>query len=1466
MDIIFSVPEGAISLKEMDISLSDIPTVFTAILNKIHEINQNNFILINLNSKNIFLKNGEIFFSRDILVLRREDNINGEQISDLVERFEFTVSPEFLKLSVQENASLEDADNIYQFGILLLEKAFKSSYRDLHEICADMRVNDKQEIKEFMVTHSNFRLLFFSTYPSRDKIDEFKEFYQMRYDISWRFRQLMRLSTKLDRTKRMGFAQVLESLEKINNLVSDRNKLVSRCEFVKAVASGNHGALHMVKKDDALTVFKFSSVRDFSESLANLEREFIALEAREESEKLSIDCSRLRLPTGASTFIYERTFYGTTHLNYNFGIILPYIENSKNLYDSARGLSKVRENIPFGTFWNIVIQILQAICQLQLLRSVHCDFKPENILLIEGKYIGVVDFGTLHKIGKKVNAHWTIDYDSPEILESVSKNEKIVTARPSTEIYRVGIMLIEIIYNFSICDFDKIVRNIFREQNIAISNNSPRYKIRYFKDFAKIFIKHLTNNLKLHEDTLNWIDSSFNDKHKSSEVLRRLNSMIVKMLSPKQENRPTAQQLSIYLLNLAELFEMTNTINTDVIEWVLSLRSITPEFIFDDRAKDCLDVRLAKLFVPADRHSIFETKLTLAQSIDFIIESLGIIKNIWEDGSSIFINSNTIKIRDKRVHLDAVTRSNDVSFNRSYYKHFHIYCPPEILVLKKREQLDVKCSIMIYQLGIVLLEKLYQTSWRDICFEVYSKCDGHLKFVGTKEFLKEHVSRKEFILIVLASLKKLKNNISQEFCMYRSDILVKLRKLILNMMYFNAESRLNFEECFAELIQIKELISAVREDPIDIKGLESRPLTESGTELLALEIYQKTRVDHPHLAFPIKLIRPNPKSYEFVIYPPRIPSMSKLYDFVYNAYQRKEYYTFLSSNVFFRYFTIVFKKIFRAISDLEGLGYIHLGINNDCVLVDMDSNSIPFESIDVKIIDFDEIAQIDHYVLLEDRTWRCNFAHLKIDDEMYRKKVFYLSPEQFLLRDKGNFISFKATQKISVYRIGIMLLELLHNIKYEQLISKMIDSFEYIYFRSFKKPNFNVYFTVAVSHVLTKLSVNPIIRQIFADDFEPLWFRVNQFIIKTLNFDPDLRPTLEECEQELFAIENEFLKDLPPVQRKLAEFKSVNREKELEELIKEAKILAEQARLAEQSRLAEEARKAEERQRAEVVAREEEARKAEETPLRRKLVKFVGINRESKVVSPDVSSEEVLPEDESAELVPDTEPVASDKIDNLLNDCTILFRQQNNLYLQLDLHRERLQVLSYDALENLQDQIEEVNDNIALIFNEAERLGAIREFDYQFEASVDEYRLLLETEYKHIRVEAEELGLVVVKPEDASVRLAEEARKAEDTRLAEEARKLEDVKKRQKSTATNFSVLTTLVVTLSSVAIIGSVIFIYFSLVKKSIEVAASFKFITPVASIVIILSVVFLLIGLIMRKAIDLRREKNDINYLAIK
>lgn len=127
-------------------------------------------------------------------------------------------------------------------------------------------------------------------------------------------------------------------------------------------------------------------------------------------------------------------------LNYDF--IPKYIDSTEFClclnYIEGRTLKEIRDELNYEEKLNILIQLSEIVKKLHILKVVHCDIKPENIIYGKGK-VYLIDFGATMLVGEKVEyIQGSKNYSAPEIYHEFVRY-------PENDIYSIACIYNELI-------------------------------------------------------------------------------------------------------------------------------------------------------------------------------------------------------------------------------------------------------------------------------------------------------------------------------------------------------------------------------------------------------------------------------------------------------------------------------------------------------------------------------------------------------------------------------------------------------------------------------------------------------------------------------------------------------------------------------------------------------------------------------------------------------------------------------------------------------------------------------------------------------------------------------------------------------------------------------------------------------------------------------------------------------------
>ena len=146
-----------------------------------------------------------------------------------------------------------------------------------------------------------------------------------------------------------------------------------------------------------------------------------------------------------------------------------------------------KNKIPYNDCINIFYKIIDAIDFMHSLGLIHCDIKPENILLDEKLNPKIIDFGTL-TVRNSFREKGTLEYQSPEMCLG-----EIYDYR--TDLWSLGILLYIMYYGcFPFYEKKNKIytdKEHIRKQIINFSKELPNKDPNIETNFIKIIIKSL---------------------------------------------------------------------------------------------------------------------------------------------------------------------------------------------------------------------------------------------------------------------------------------------------------------------------------------------------------------------------------------------------------------------------------------------------------------------------------------------------------------------------------------------------------------------------------------------------------------------------------------------------------------------------------------------------------------------------------------------------------------------------------------------------------------------------------------------------------------------------------------------------------------------------------------------------------------------------------------------------------------
>lgn len=135
--------------------------------------------------------------------------------------------------------------------------------------------------------------------------------------------------------------------------------------------------------------------------------------------------------------------------------IMDYLKGSKNL---SKFISKGSEFISYSQFREILKEVVCGLEYIHKQGFIHCDIKPENILVAEGSPAKITDLGYAHKKSTEktpVPVRFTLPYAHPDLQQKVERmtDRGAVRAKLSADeiieafdLYALGMSIIELLH------------------------------------------------------------------------------------------------------------------------------------------------------------------------------------------------------------------------------------------------------------------------------------------------------------------------------------------------------------------------------------------------------------------------------------------------------------------------------------------------------------------------------------------------------------------------------------------------------------------------------------------------------------------------------------------------------------------------------------------------------------------------------------------------------------------------------------------------------------------------------------------------------------------------------------------------------------------------------------------------------------------------------------------------------------
>jgi tetratricopeptide (TPR) repeat protein len=193
--------------------------------------------------------------------------------------------------------------------------------------------------------------------------------------------------------------------------------IVARYQILNEIASGAMGTVHRVLDRLSGRVVTLKRIRSLEAETSEESRLSLAQEFR--------FLASLRHPNVISVLDYGFDSAGEPFFTMDLA------EGALSLLDGAR-------HAPYAVQMDLLVQTLRALLYLHRHDILHCDLKPENVLIVDGQ-VKVLDFGlAVHRAHESESPGGTLGYIAPETFEG----------RPPTtasDLFSFGILAFEVL-------------------------------------------------------------------------------------------------------------------------------------------------------------------------------------------------------------------------------------------------------------------------------------------------------------------------------------------------------------------------------------------------------------------------------------------------------------------------------------------------------------------------------------------------------------------------------------------------------------------------------------------------------------------------------------------------------------------------------------------------------------------------------------------------------------------------------------------------------------------------------------------------------------------------------------------------------------------------------------------------------------------------------------------------------------